>query len=992
MKKNKVNKRMPKQESAPLPSDSQNILTMEKGILSLLSFLGHSFRRGSITEEFYKNQQQAAVQKLDQLIVEDSQDGATDFDSNLKRDKLLKNKGDVQSLLAFLEDSYNEGSVSEKSYRELKSENSKKLQRINNLLRQHGYSGDEAELEDDNRIRPPSQKYSNENDLGEFEDSGNLDASDSPSQEKEFLESSIPTFDSEPSVKPVYFSERDSEVSKSPDSKKKLDSFRKNLERMVSPQSASEEKLQDSIDEADDILRSLNINPKKSIQQNFPKEQTSDDSQKEPIADAYSKSASRDAAISKERMMGALSGLVSKFKKQAAGAPENKPSQIQAAGAAEPAPQAGGKPSWEDKLPEEMNPQELAEYNKVQENRAKEASGTAEVKEESTLSVPTSSDDGGGASAAEIAKIILEIEKMKVKVESTEGMRTVIEERIEHIMETIGELRTMLFEKEGQGKEQEAKLDRFIEMVSDLEPQKFAKELDKRDKQLSDQAFKIEKLENISSDMVESLGRIRSTLDAIGSLKNIATVSKDIADRSAKIDATVSKVERLADETGRVYVELNRKMNDFTLYRGKQDILAESLKELASMAESLGGKFDSYAQKDDLSNIKKDLEDVRLGITELSAKVELQSEGSQLPDHILDLQEEKEALEQILESNEEEFIEGKIKEDEYKKLKNTHMKKVETVRLKLREELSKIRKEGLAQQIKTKEINEGIKTIGKSDSLDDPSNEKAKPSGPLSDLAIAPSQSPRTSNPKANAAASNQKIPSQQLGKNQAPQEEDGDLDLAQEPQEIEGEMDDAKLEEAQDLSVSEDETLENEEEQGEDDANSEPLLPTKPSKGKIAKQSKPGKVEMGKSPYQKNSKMPPKPPQMGSTKPLARQSQKKSVVKTSVSSQLTKISSAKPLAEKVGGTVPSIPGMENSAGSRIFDIIKSQSVGKKVAFNANATTIKKNASQCLIKLEDSSGIIYGTYEKPLKGQMLFKGIIAKDASGISYVKIFGAK
>ena len=423
MKKFKVKKRQPKQESAPLPSNDQNILTMEKGILSLLSFLGHSFRRGSITEEFYKNQQEAAVQKLDQLIVEDSQDGARDFDSNLKRDKLLKNKNDVESLLAFLEDSYNEGSVSEKSYRELKAENSKKLQRISILLRQNGHAGDEAEIGNGDPFKIPLQKDSNEDDSDEFDDAADSNSNAPQFREREFLQSPLPSIDIEPRVKPISFSQGNLEMPQTIESKKKLDSFRQNLEKMVSGKSSQEEKILDTIDEADDILRSLNINPKKATAINSPKE---------TMADGYALSASQDANIGKERVMGALSSIVGKFKKPSqADAP--KASAKQAASNQEPNPPLGGKPSWEDKLPEEMTPEELAQYNKVQEDRAKEASGETAAKEESSIAISQSSE-GSGASASEIAKIVLEIEKMKVKVESTEGMRTVVEERIEHIM------------------------------------------------------------------------------------------------------------------------------------------------------------------------------------------------------------------------------------------------------------------------------------------------------------------------------------------------------------------------------------------------------------------------------------------------------------------------------------------------------------------------------------------------------------------------------
>ncbi|MFH1443348.1 MAG: hypothetical protein ABIG96_04915 [Candidatus Micrarchaeota archaeon] len=919
------------QGSAPAPAaDLQNL---EKGILALLSFLGHSYKTGTISPDLYNSERTAALRNLDNLRKLESEEETEDYDDRLagKKEKLQKNKHDIESLLSFLEDSYNEGAISEKSYSELKVENTKKLSRINRLI-SGGYSGESTEVESPSGLYekfseptiPRRARLEDRIEADELEDSPEPEGSISGLPENEFAEAPLPDISPEPAIKPISFKERLAKFSAKP-----------------------QEPTLPYDDPASDIMRSLNVNPKKT---------------REPQRDFDFKPPADPSNETEKRSGSMLGGIMGKLNKG-----EQKPAASAAtAKGASPAPQSGsapaqsgGAPSWADKLPEEMTPEELAEYNKAQTDRAADSSGNAPQQEESSPLLPTTRGGGGeesGMSAAEMAKIVLEIEKLKVKVESTEGSRSVMEERIEQIRESIGELRTMLFEKESSTKEQEAKLDKFIEMVSDLEPQRFAKELDKRDRQISDAAFRLEKMETMTGDMGQNLNRVRGMLDAIGSLKNIATVSKDIADRSSKIDNTVSKVERLADETGRVYVELNRKLNEFTLYRGKQDILAESLKELVNMTESMSGKLDNYVSREDMAGLKKDVEDARLMINELQTKLELATQGDEMPPHISDLQEEKEALEQILESNEEEYIEGQIKEDEYKRIKATHAKKLQTIRQKLRDELMKVRKERVVQTKRTEEISQMVEeTPVEGAEGSEPANAISTDAQNLEPIG-APKRNAKVAAPMKTAPLPRTpQMPAGAEPSDQAPLEE----------QEIEGNVGDEQIEQAEETSRLEDELQESEENPEEQEADAEePEIP-QPASKTGPKKTSPSQM---KGPASKQGMRQPKgaitqAPQLAGSLPSQ---------KTAAKPPALSLKTEKPLSSK----------------QRIYDLVKSAAEGKRVLITANASTVRKGATQSMIKLEDESGTIYGVFTAPVKGQVVIQGAIAKDSQGVPFIKI----
>ncbi|MEK6953638.1 MAG: hypothetical protein AABX01_01415, partial [Candidatus Micrarchaeota archaeon] len=1090
----------------------------------------------------------AALKNLETVRSIDALEGADDFDedeeiSSGKKQTLRKNKHDIESLLSFLEDSYNEGAISDKSYKELKVENVKKLGRINKLL--SGQAGEATALESPTDVY---DKFSKQAGVGE-EEGGNAQGDDEEggnfsttkplrkmnfqssmgggdnesgdnsgngtaggnynsdgdkfggkSQGRQYARASAPQLDEGRAVKPISFKEKLAAFSikgrmgrgyGSSEADEILNALKlRQNKKAGGEQEGDGGKLGSNDyaasgnegsgegefagndygpenegndygnatsgleDGADDIMQSLKINPKKGVNEGIG---ASDIARG---ADSMVTNSKNEMQVRAGALLGKLGGIMGKFKKQQGGG-------FRAAQGSEASPDAGdensssaassssvqgGAPSWADKLPEEMTPQELAEYNKSRQEAESEASGNSPTKPEvsSSASAPTSSggggDEGNGASSAEVAKLTLELEKFKAKMETVENTRTVVEERIEHIMENIGELRTMLFEKESSTKEQESKLDKFVEMVSDLEPQRFAKELDKRDRQIGEEAMKVEKLETITGDMAQTLSRVRSMLEAIGSLKNIATVSKDIADRSAKIDNTVSKVERLADETGRVYIELGRKLNEFTLYRGKQDIMAESLKELVGMTENMGNKIDNYATRDDLLELKRALEDAKISVSELDAKMELASEGDELPEHIKDLQEEKEGLEQILESNEEEYIEGKIKEVEYGKMKDTHTKKLQTLRQKLKSELSKIHSEKVEQLQKSREIAKSVQDEGAAqkesddaleadDSQNMQENSQSENDDGGAENGADASQETQPPVAQGKQIGKSQKVPKSQLvpqkitkdsiqargaagriipsvkarpfAQKNIPIQSQDDAPEEQSETEIVGEVDEAALEHAQETSQMEDEMAESSEREGESTGEGEsenetqgeiemavprsiPKISPNAQKNTASKPSAFPKKQIPKAPpLSQNIQVPLK-----TQNPISPPKIQKNGVNAMQNAQIQNAPSKainpmqKPVAAAPTLSLKTEKPLPPKGAVRIFDIIKGASVGKRIALQAQATTIKKGATQCLIKLEDESGVIYGTFATGLKGEISLQGIVAKDPQGVPYIKI----
>lgn len=262
-------------------------------------------------------------------------------------------------------------------------------------------------------------------------------------------------------------------------------------------------------------------------------------------------------------------------------------------------------------------------------------------------------------------KLLMEIEKIKATIDAIKETKAATDERISRLIESIGELRSMVFHREAASKEIEAKVEKISDIISDLEPQKFAKELAKRDKEISSHDMRIEKIEVITKDMLQNMKAIRAALEGFGNLENFINLSKSINEKILKIENIAKNVDRLSDKMEKLYIEMNKRVEEFAVYRSKQDTLDELLKETMKSVDSISLKLSDFitksefgALRDSIANLEKEIAEAR------SLKV---PEG---------LEAEKASIEELISSLEEEFKAGRISEEEYNKAREFNLKKL----------------------------------------------------------------------------------------------------------------------------------------------------------------------------------------------------------------------------------------------------------------------------------------------------------------------------
>jgi hypothetical protein len=265
----------------------------------------------------------------------------------------------------------------------------------------------------------------------------------------------------------------------------------------------------------------------------------------------------------------------------------------------------------------------------------------------------------------QVARFSGEIDRMKTYLESVKENKKVIDDKIQRLAEGIAEVRASLYQREATMKEHDVIMRRLQEAVEVFDPAKISLRMQSRDGEINTQNIKIEKFERSILDMSNVVKRIQTAIQDIGSLENVVSVSRKVSEKHAEMERMINSMQKTSDKVSGIYVELSKKLDEFAVYKVKQDRVDALSKELMRAVEDIGAKMGMYATKEDIVTMK----DVLKGAAPSQSSVVPAAAGES---------PEREEIEALLKTLEEEYKSNRIGREEYEKARAANMKRLES--------------------------------------------------------------------------------------------------------------------------------------------------------------------------------------------------------------------------------------------------------------------------------------------------------------------------
>jgi hypothetical protein len=200
----------------------------------------------------------------------------------------------------------------------------------------------------------------------------------------------------------------------------------------------------------------------------------------------------------------------------------------------------------------------------------------------------------------DLEKILMDTEKLRAELDALKEIKFNADERIKELAESIGELRSLIFQNDAAGKEIEIKVDKIDEIVSDLKPERIMKKLQEKEQAIEQTQIRVEKLEAMNADLTKKVLSAEKALANIKSLENLMEIVKDIDEKVLKINELKSSTERDSAKAERFYMEIVKSLEEFGLLKERLERLEELNKELIRGVDENKIKLDNAITKDEL--------------------------------------------------------------------------------------------------------------------------------------------------------------------------------------------------------------------------------------------------------------------------------------------------------------------------------------------------------------------------------------------------------
>lgn len=300
----------------------------------------------------------------------------------------------------------------------------------------------------------------------------------------------------------------------------------------------------------------------------------------------------------------------------------------------------------------------------------------------------------------DVGKLNVDMERLKTLSDAQKDVRTATDEKIQRLTESIGEFRSLMFQKEGQIDKLQMNLQKINEIMNEVKPDQYSRELQRRDKQLSNDELRLEKLEKASLDLVSDVKEIKNVFKSIGSVDNLVDMSKRINEKIMKMDNMIRDVEKMYQRVEKTFVDVNKKFEEFDQYKAKELQNENLSKDLLKGIDDINLKMGKLVSEEDFMKLKmlfdsftKDVEDVKKAVSTGLPFI------GPVPEEVQKLEDEKQKVTGLIKALDDQYKQRVISEEDYKKVREANTKKMTEIDDKIRESVAKIKGIAQAQQV-----------------------------------------------------------------------------------------------------------------------------------------------------------------------------------------------------------------------------------------------------------------------------------------------------
>jgi len=239
-------------------------------------------------------------------------------------------------------------------------------------------------------------------------------------------------------------------------------------------------------------------------------------------------------------------------------------------------------------------------------------------------------DSDKDKSSMRTAQISSDIEKIKASIEAFQEVRKSFTERFDRVSEEIGELRSMILDRDKIVHEIELHSVKASNLVESVQPEKLMSEIRRGEAKIEALRANIEGNETISERIMEEIKDIKKKIEFFGGIDEIISLSEDIKKELVEIKKVESFIKINSDKVQTIYAEMRARFQEMDIFRDDFEEIKANMEQNTKDVDFLKNKVLGLAEKDDLDRLMNKVQRYIEVLKDLEKKSSLTKDIDQL--------------------------------------------------------------------------------------------------------------------------------------------------------------------------------------------------------------------------------------------------------------------------------------------------------------------------------------------------------------------------
>jgi chromosome segregation ATPase len=259
---------------------------------------------------------------------------------------------------------------------------------------------------------------------------------------------------------------------------------------------------------------------------------------------------------------------------------------------------------------EELEPDAELENSDASEKPEEKAKEESELKDSSS-------------GAPSLLKISTEVDRLKASQEAFQEVRKSFAERFTRVSEQIGELRSMILDRDRTFQTLELKSAKAIDLVESIKPDKFMMDLERQNVKIEALKANLEGNEAILDQVMEELKEIRRKMSFFRGVEEIIKLSEEIKKELIGIKKIEGTINIQTDKVQTIYSEMRKKIQDLDDFNSQLQESRANIEQNSKDVDYLKTKIINFAEKEELDKILDKVQKYSEALKEIQKKTPL---------------------------------------------------------------------------------------------------------------------------------------------------------------------------------------------------------------------------------------------------------------------------------------------------------------------------------------------------------------------------------